>query len=75
MMNLTDLELKQRAVVTKLNLEGNKKKHLMDMGIVRGTEITVSLASGFNGPIEILLRGCKLCLRRKDAMLIEVEKL
>lgn len=74
MMSAADLEIKQRAIVTKLHIDGNKKKNLMDMGIVCGTEIMVNLVAGFHGPIEILVRGCKLCIRREDALLIEVKK-
>ena len=43
------------------------------MGITKGTEVKVKKIALMGDPVDILLRGYKLCLRRKDLEEIEVE--
>ena len=71
---LSDLVVGQKAVVLKLN-ETNKviRRHLLDMGLVRGTEITIKKIAPMGDPIDISLRDYELCLRRDDLRKIEVE--
>lgn len=71
---LSDLKVGQKAKVLKLN-EMNKviKRHLLDMGLVRGTEITIKKIAPMGDPIDIRLRDYELCLRKEDLSKIEVE--
>lgn len=54
--------------------DGNIKRRLMDMGIVPGLEISVEGRAPLGDPIEILVRGYKLTLRKNEAQSILVEK-
>lgn len=54
--------------------DGNIKRRLMDMGIVPGLEISVEGKAPLGDPIEILVRGYKLTLRKNEAQSILVEK-
>lgn len=74
--NLSELEVGQRAQVLKLN-EQNKaiRRHLLDMGITRGVEITIKKVAPMGDPIDLQLRDYELCLRREDLSKIEVEVL
>jgi len=74
--NLSDLKVGQKAKVLKLN-EQNKaiKRHLLDMGITRGVEITIKKVAPMGEPIDLQLRDYELCLRKEDLSKIEVEVL
>ncbi len=72
--NLSELEVGQRAKVLKLNEENKAiRRHLLDMGITRGVEITIKKVAPMGDPIDIELRDYELCLRKEDLAKIEVE--
>lgn len=73
---LSDLKVGQRAKVLRLN-EKNKaiRRHLLDMGIIRETEILVKKIAPMGDPIDISLRDYELCIRKEDLSKIEVEVL
>ena len=71
---LSDLVVGQKAKVLKLNETNNAiRRHLLDMGIVRGTEVTIKKIAPMGDPIDISLRDYELCLRKEDLTKIEVE--
>lgn len=72
--NLSELVVGQSARVLKLN-EQNKaiRRHLLDMGITRGVEITIKKVAPMGDPIDLQLRDYELCLRKEDLLKIEVE--
>lgn len=74
--NLSDLAVGQKSVVLRLN-ENNKivKRHLLDMGIIKGTEIIIKKIAPMGDPIDIQLRDYELCLRKEELNKIEVEVL
>ncbi|MDD4568589.1 MAG: FeoA family protein [Tepidanaerobacteraceae bacterium] len=49
------------------------KRRLMDMGIVPGLEISVEGKAPLGDPIEILVRGYRLTLRKNEAMCVLVQ--
>ena len=71
---LSELEVGQKAKVLKLNEENKAiRRHLLDMGITRGVEITIKKVAPMGDPIDILLRDYELCIRKQDLSKIEVE--
>lgn len=52
--------------------EGDLRCHLLDMGIIPHTEVTVRKVAPLGDPIEIFLRGYTMTLRKDDAAKIEV---
>ena len=74
--NLSELKVGQKAKVLKLNDENKAiKRHLLDMGITRGVEITIKKVAPMGDPIDLQLRDYELCIRRQDLSKIEVEVL
>ena len=71
---LSDLVVGQKAKILKLN-ETNKaiRRHLLDMGVTRDTEITIKKIAPMGDPIDISLRDYELCIRKMDLSKIEVE--
>lgn len=71
---LNQLTPGQSARVEKVGGDGAIRRRLMDMGIIRGTEITVIKASPMGDPVEYQVRGYHLSLRKSEAALIEVAR-
>ena len=44
----------------------------MDMGITKGTQVTVRKVAPLGDPIELTVRGYELSIRKGDAEMIEV---
>jgi ferrous iron transport protein A len=59
--------------VLKIGGVGPVKRRIMEMGITKGVEVYVRKVAPLGDPVEILVRGYELSLRKADAELIEVE--
>ena len=44
----------------------------MDMGLVKGSQVTIEKYAPLGNPIQITLKGYSLCLRKEDAKYIQV---
>lgn len=73
MKTLKDIKIGETATVVKLHGEGALKRRIMDMGITKGTEIFVRKVAPLGDPVELMVRGYELSLRKADAATIEVE--
>ncbi|MBO4282593.1 MAG: ferrous iron transport protein B [Bacteroidales bacterium] len=74
-MTLKELPIGSSAVVTAVGGEGSFRRHLMDMGLIPGTEVRLYKFAPMGDPMEIQLHGYCLTLRLADAALISVETL
>ncbi len=73
MATLRDVRCGDTVKVLKLHGEGAVKRRIMDMGITRGTDIYVRKVAPLGDPVEVMVRGYELSLRKADAEMIEVE--
>lgn len=71
-MTLDQANIGQTVTVLRVRGEGALRRRLLDMGVLRGTEITVEGAAPLGDPMELSLRSYTLTLRRADAALVEV---
>ena len=73
---LSDLKVGQKAKILKLN-ETNKaiRRHLLDLGVIVDTIVTIKKIAPMGDPIDISLRDYELCLCKNDLKKIEVEVL
>lgn len=71
-MTLDKLPIGKPAVILTVGGEGDLRCHLLDMGIIPHTEVTVRKVAPLGDPIEIFLRGYTMTLRKDDAAKIEV---
>ena len=61
------------AVVTKVNGKNRLlRRHILEMGVTPGTEITLVKTAPLGDPLELYLRGYTMTLRKEDAARIEV---
>ena len=72
MESLKNVRCGKTVTVIKLHGEGAVKRRIMDMGITKGTPITVRKVAPLGDPMEVTLRGYELSLRKADADMIEV---
>ena len=73
MKTLKEAAIGSTVKVNKLHGEGAIKRRIMDMGLTKGTKVTVRKVAPLGDPIELNVRGYELSLRKADAELIEVE--
>ena len=64
---LRDVAIGESATVRRLTGEGAVKRHIMDMGIPKGTEVFVRKVAPLGDPIEVTVRGYELSLRKSEA--------
>ena len=57
MNTLKNTKIGQTVTVVKLHGEGAVKRRIMDMGLTRGTEVTVQKVAPLGDPIEVTVRG------------------
>lgn len=70
---LRDVAVGQSATVRRLTGEGALKRHIMDMGITKGTAVHVHKVAPLGDPIEVTVRGYELSLRKSEAECVLVE--
>lgn len=71
-MNLSELKLMRRAIITEVGGEGVLRRRLLDMGLTPGTAVLVRKRAPLGDPIELSLRGYELTLRLEEAEKIHV---
>ncbi len=71
---LDEMERGERGKVIEISSCGSLRSKIMEMGIVRGAEIEMVRSAPLGDPLEFLLRGYRLTLRRGEAanVLLEV---
>lgn len=75
MVKLGELSLGESAVVVNVGGEGQLRKRFLDLGITKGTRVTMARIAPFGDPVEIQLRGYRLTLRKSEAAIVEIEPL
>ena len=71
-ITLNQLNPGESAKVKKIHGQGAVRRRLMEMGLTRGVQIDVIKASPLGDPVDYLVRGYHLSLRKEEAQLIEV---
>ena len=73
-MTLDQLAPGKDAIIHTVNCEEvSLRKHILDMGLTPGTEVTMIKAAPLGDPLEIRTRGYELTLRKADAAKIELK--
>ena len=72
-MTLREVKIGGTVTVKKLTGEGAIKRRIMDMGLTKGTSVTVRKVAPLGDPIEVTVRGYELSIRKADAEMVEVE--
>lgn len=73
-MRLSDMREGQRATIVRIGGSGPLLRRILEMGMLKGTEIRVEKYAPLKDPLEIVVRGSHLSLRVEEAAQITVEK-
>ena len=73
MTTLDKLEIGQSARIKAVRGEGQRRQHFLDMGVIPDAIIKLVKYAPLGDPMEVMIHGYSLTLRKADATLIEVE--
>jgi ferrous iron transport protein A len=65
----------EKAVVRDLQVDGDMRRRLQDIGMVDGTTVECVQRSPLGDPSAYWIRGAVIALRREDASAVQVERL
>ncbi len=74
-MTLDQMEVGQKGRIVKLVKQGATRKALLEMGILPNAEVTIIRSAPLGDPLELLIQGYHLSIRKVDAQMIIVEVL
>lgn len=72
MDTLNNLQLNKKGIIKSLNCNGDIRRRLLDLGLVKGTTITPVLVSPSKGLKAFFVRGSLIALRDEDSSYIKV---
>ena len=70
---LSELQPGDRGVVQKVLARGSIRQRLVEMGFIRGAELRVERLAPLGDPMELVIKGYHLSLRREEGACILVE--
>lgn len=72
-MLLSEIPIGQVVQVTRVAGESSVRRRLMELGLVPGTRVELLRVAPLGDPIELLVRGASLSIRKAEASAIEVQ--
>ena len=73
-MNLYELPLNTIGIIKNLNCNGNIRRRLLDLGLVKDTKITPVFKSPSGDPTAYEIRKTIIALRKEDSCLINLKE-
>lgn len=73
-MKLTEFQPGDEGVILMVKGEGRIRRRLFDMGVTPGAKVQMVKKAPLGDPIEIVIRGYNLTLRKDEAEFVEMEK-
>lgn len=62
----------QKAIILRIRGTGAMRRRFVEMGIVKGETILIERHAPLGDPVEYVIKGYHLALRKEEAALIEV---
>lgn len=72
-MTLNELPINTVGIIDELNCNGNIRRRLLDLGLVKGTKITPIFKSPSGDPTAYEIRRTIIALRKEDSKLISLK--
>lgn len=73
-VTLRDMFPGERGKIIKVTAESALYHRMLDMGIGKGVEVKVERVAPLGDPIEIVVKGCHITLRKTEAACIKIER-
>ncbi len=71
---LSDLRPGDEALVVQVLAQGPVRRRLLEMGFIRGAQLRVEKLAPLGDPMELIIKGYHLSLRREEGDCILVEE-
>ncbi len=71
-LRLNQLQVGDRARIVRVDAAGAIRRRLLEMGFVRGEELKVEKLAPLGDPMELVIKGYHLSLRREEGACIVV---
>lgn len=71
---LSDLQPGQEGTVCSVEAQGPIRRRLLEMGFIRGARVRVEKMAPLGDPMELVIKGYHLSLRREESACILVER-
>lgn len=72
-MLLSEMQEGQTGTVARVGGNGILRRRILEMGILKGTELYVEKYAPLKDPLELIVKGYHISLRVKEAAQIQVE--
>ncbi|OPY23105.1 MAG: ferrous iron transport protein A [Methanobacterium sp. PtaU1.Bin242] len=70
---LNELKVGDSGIIVSFKGKGSIRKHLMEMGFVKGANVEIQRVAPLGDPIEVKIKGYSISLRKEEAKNIEIE--
>ncbi len=71
-VRLSEASMGREYVVVSINCNGVVKRRILDMGIIPGAKIRVLRTAPLGDPLEVIVSGFPISIRKSEAACIEV---
>lgn len=71
-MTLADASLGELLTIEQVGGNGGFRRRLLELGLLPGTSVTVKSVAPLGDPIELLVRGASLSIRKEEAATVSV---
>lgn len=71
-MTLADARLGELLTICQVSGQGAFRRRLLEMGLLPGTKVKVMSVAPLGDPIELLVRGASLSIRKEEAATVSV---
>ncbi len=72
-MRLSDMKAGQKGSIARVGGSGALRRRILEMGLLKGTEIYVEKYAPLRDPLELIVKGYHLSLRVDEAAKIDIE--
>ena len=72
-MFLSEMKEGQRAIIDRIGGKGVLRRRILEMGMIKGTEVYIEKYAPLKDPLELIIKGYHVSLRVKEAAQITVE--
>ena len=72
-ITLDKLPLNRKGIIKNLHCNGNIRRRLLDLGLVKNTPISPVFISASGDPTAFEIRGTIIAIRKEDSSLIDIQ--
>ncbi|MFZ5569728.1 MAG: FeoA family protein [Thermodesulfobacteriota bacterium] len=72
-MQLSEMKEGQRGVITRIGGNGPLRRRILEMGMLKGTEVYVEKYAPLKDPVELIVKDYHVSLRVEEAAQISVD--